>query len=44
MVRPGRRTLEVIAVQLADDELLVIHAMRMRAEYSAQYAEVVKCR
>jgi hypothetical protein len=40
----GGVPLDVIAVQLADDELLVIHSMRMRAKYSAQYAEVMKCR
>jgi hypothetical protein len=36
--------LEVIAVEGAEGSLVVIHAMRMRPTYAAQYAEVLKCR
>ena len=31
--------LEVVAVELRDGDLLVIHAMRMRAKYAGVYAE-----
>jgi len=36
--------LEVVAVELADGDLLVIHAMRMRAIYENDYARVMRCR
>ena len=32
--------LEVVAVEQAGGDLLVIHAMRLRAKYAAAYAEV----
>ena len=31
--------LEVMAIELASDDLLVIHAMPLREKYRAQYAE-----
>ena len=36
--------LEVVAVDLADGDLLVIHAMKMRAAYTDDYARVMRCR
>ena len=36
--------LEVIAVEGDDGSLVVIHAMRMRPTYAAQYSEVLGCR
>lgn len=36
--------LEIIAVEGADGSLVVIHAMRMRPTYAAQYSEVLRCR
>jgi hypothetical protein len=39
----GRR-LEVIAVETDKDELLVIHAMRLRSKYKPQYEEARKWR
>jgi hypothetical protein len=36
--------LEVVAVELADGDLLVIHAMRMRAAYADDYERVMRCR
>ena len=35
--------LEVVAVELAGDRLLVIHAMRLRRKYSDEYALVTGC-
>jgi hypothetical protein len=35
--------LEVVGVELADGDLLVIHAMKMRKKYRADYARVVGC-
>jgi hypothetical protein len=34
--------LEVMAVELADDSLLVIHAMPLRDRYRKQYEEATK--
>ena len=34
--------LEVIAVELSDDEVLVIHAMPLRPKYRADYEEAIK--
>jgi len=39
----GRR-LEVIAVETARDELLVIHAMSLRTKYKSQYEEARRWR
>jgi hypothetical protein len=36
----GERPLEVMAVELPDGDLLVIHAMPLRAKYRRQYEEV----
>ncbi len=36
--------LEVVAVELVGGDLLVIHAMGMRANYAGLYAEVVRWR
>ena len=36
----GAVPLEVAAVEQAGGDLLVIHAMRLRAKYAAAYAEV----
>jgi hypothetical protein len=36
----GERALEVMAVELPGGELLVIHAMPLRAKYRRQYEEV----
>jgi hypothetical protein len=36
--------LEVIGVELADGDLLVIHAMRLRRRYLDDYAKVMACR
>lgn len=36
------RALEVMAVELSDGDLLVIHAMPLRARYRGQYEEVEK--
>lgn len=35
--------LEVIAVELADGDLLVIHAMKLRRKYLDSYAKVMEC-
>lgn len=35
--------LEVLAIELADGDLLVIHAMKMRSKYQDDYARVMKC-
>jgi hypothetical protein len=35
--------LEVVAVELADGDLLVIHAMRMRPRYADDYVRVMRC-
>ena len=35
--------LEVLAIELADGDLLVIHAMRMRSQYQDDYARVMEC-
>lgn len=35
--------LEVLAIELADGDLLVIHAMRMRQKYRDAFAEVMEC-
>jgi hypothetical protein len=35
--------LEVIAVELADGDLLVIHAMKLRRKYLDDYAKVMEC-
>ena len=35
--------LEVIGLELADGDLLVIHAMRLRASYRDDYATVMRC-
>jgi len=36
--------LEVVAVELANGDFLVIHAMRLRRKYAADYARVMECR
>ncbi|MFH1475328.1 MAG: hypothetical protein ABIG85_05655 [Chloroflexota bacterium] len=36
--------LEVMAVERANGDVLVIHAMRMREKYAADYAKVMACR
>ena len=36
--------LEVVGVELAGDELLVIHAMRLRPRYADDFARVMKSR
>ncbi|GGK06149.1 hypothetical protein GCM10010123_40000 [Pilimelia anulata] len=36
--------LEVMAVEMLDDSLYVIHAMKMRARYRKQYREAKSCR
>jgi hypothetical protein len=36
----GGRALEVMAVELPNGDLLVIHAMPLRAKYRSQYEEV----
>jgi hypothetical protein len=36
--------LEVAAIELENGDLLVIHAMRMRQKYAAEYARVMSCR
>jgi len=35
--------LEVIGVELADEDLLVIHAMKLRRRYRDHYARVMEC-
>ena len=35
--------LEVIGVELAEGDLLVIHAMRLRRAYRDDYARVMEC-
>jgi hypothetical protein len=35
--------LEVVAIELQDGDLLVIHAMRMRHAYRADYERVLGC-
>jgi hypothetical protein len=39
---PNGRPLELIAVELANRELLVIHAMPPRDKYKKQYLEAMK--
>jgi hypothetical protein len=41
---PNGRPLEVVAVGLADGDVLVIHAMPLRARYRRQYLEAMKWR
>jgi hypothetical protein len=41
---PNGRPLEVVAVGLADGDLLVIHAMLLREKYQRQYLEAMKWR
>ena len=41
---PDGVALEVMAVELSDDALYVIHAMPLRAKYRAQYEEAKKWR
>lgn len=36
--------LEVVALELANGDFLVIHAMRLRRRYAADYARVMECR
>ena len=36
--------LEVVAVERADGGYVVIHAMRLRPKYAAEYAEEMRCR
>ena len=36
--------LEVVAVERADGGYVVIHAMRLRPGYAAQFAEEMRCR
>jgi hypothetical protein len=36
--------LEVVGVETADGDLLIIHAMRLRAGYAGVYAQVMRCR
>lgn len=36
--------LEVVAVDQADGGCIVIHAMRLRPKYAAEYAEEMRCR
>jgi hypothetical protein len=40
---PNGIPLEVVGVELADGDLLVIHAMRLRRKYMADYARVMEC-
>jgi hypothetical protein len=42
---PDRRgiPLEVMAIELADGDLLVIHAMRLRRKYLDDYVRVMEC-
>jgi hypothetical protein len=35
--------LEVIAIELADGDLLVIHAMKLRRKYLKDYVRVMEC-
>lgn len=35
--------LEVMAIDLAEDDLLVIHAMKMRRKYLDDYRRVMEC-
>ena len=36
--------LEVMGIELADDQLLVIHAMKLRRKYRDAYRRVMECR
>ena len=36
--------LEVVAVEQADGGFIVIHAMQLRPQYVAEYAEEMRCR
>jgi hypothetical protein len=40
----GGHALEVMAIQLADEDLLVIHAMPLRDKYRPQYEEAKRWR
>ena len=40
----GGQALEVMAIQLADEDLLVIHAMPLRDKYRPQYKEAKRWR
>jgi hypothetical protein len=40
---PDGIPLEVVGLELANGDLLVIHAMRLRAKYRAEYARVMEC-
>jgi len=40
----GGQALEVMAIQLADEDLLVIHAMPLRDKYRPQYEEAKRWR
>lgn len=35
--------LEVVGIELADGDLLVIHAMKLRRKYRDDYARVMEC-
>lgn len=35
--------LEVIAIELADGDLLVIHAMKLRERFQSDYVRVMRC-
>ena len=41
---PGGRALEIMAVELAGGDLLVIHVMPLRDKYKRQYQEAMKWR
>jgi hypothetical protein len=36
--------IEVMALEMDNDDLLVIHVMKLRARYEAQYVEALACR
>jgi hypothetical protein len=36
--------LEIVAVELADGDLMVIHAMPMRSKYTGEYAREIRWR
>jgi hypothetical protein len=40
---PGGVPLEVIGVELAGGDLLVIHVMKLRRKYRDDYAKVMEC-
>lgn len=40
---PNGIPLEVVGLELANGDLLVIHAMRLRAKYRADYERVMEC-